>query len=375
MKILLVNPSIPHRFRMLDYADELGQSEISKRVLVGPPLGLNDIAGMLGKEEVKILDQKAEIENNPDYDVEEGIIDEIRAFNPDIVGFTCLAAQFNTLKRVLKSVKKYNRKLLVVIGGIHATSCPDDFHDHNVDIMVLGLGKVTFYNIIQAYKKNRDNPDFSHIHGIGIKNGNGFTYTKSLNLLSYKEFCDTHFKHEIPPNRDLTDHYDYRHPQTQMKIQYLSTSMGCTHRCNFCFLWRMTHGRYMYRDAATIIDELKTMGKYELIRFCDAHTFGNIEKAKHLFTLISEGSFNHLFMADIRADTVVKHPDIVKLASKAGVKLMIMGLEATSDEELKEYGKNSTIQDTIDAIKIINESGIYGIGNYIVRPDFDEKDF
>jgi radical SAM superfamily enzyme YgiQ (UPF0313 family) len=360
---------------MIDYADFFGKIAIKRRVLVGPPLGLNDIAGMLSEDDVIIIDQKAELEKKPTYEPENAIIEEIRNFKPEIVGFTCLTAQFNSLKKVLKAVKQFDKQILTVLGGIHVTSCPEEFHDFDADLLVLGTGKTTFYQIVQEVKKNRDKADFSKISGLAIKNGKQLYYTQAHKSLSYEDYQKIHFRDDVLPNRELTDRYNYKHPGTGMTIQYLSTSLGCTHRCNFCYLWQMTDGRYLYRNVESIIAELKTMSKYQLIRFCDAHTFGMPAKAMNLFERLKEEQFKHFYFADVRADTVVKHPELMKLAHEAGMLLTVIGLEATSDKELTEYGKGLNLKTIEEALEILNQTGIYASGNYIIRPDFDEKDF
>jgi radical SAM superfamily enzyme YgiQ (UPF0313 family) len=376
MKILLVNPPIPNKFRMFEYADEEGRRAILRRILVGPPLGLCDLAGMLPDEDIVILDQKTELDKDPNYDFVEALAKEVEDFKPEIVGFTCLTAQYNSVKKIISAVKKINSKILTVVGGVHPSLCPEDFTGTDVDIISIGVGKVSFYQIVQEYKRNKDNADYQKIPGLAINRGSSLCYTKSLSELSYEEFQNNHLMDNVFPNRSLTDKYNYIFPQLNKKVQYISTSQGCTHKCNFCTIWPLTHGHYFYREAESIISELKTMDAYPVIRFCDANTFGNVPKAKELFTrIIEEGLNKHQYFGDLRTDTVINHPDLIQLAAKAGLKAVVCGLESTSDEELRSYGKGNSIEATKQALQILNEAGIYVNGNYIIRPDYDEADF
>ncbi|MBC2581427.1 B12-binding domain-containing radical SAM protein [Clostridium sp. DJ247] len=377
MKILLVNPPIPRKFRMLEYADEAGKKSILRRVMVGPPLGLNELAGMIPEEDVIILDQKAELDADPNYNHLEALIKEINEFKPEFVAITCLTAQYNSVMGMLEAIKNYDNKILTSVGGIHPSLCPEDFIGSKADIISIGIGKLSFYQIVQEFKKNKENADFSNIAGLALNKGDSLHFTKPLSEVSYDEFQECHMLENILPNRALTDKYDYRISRMDnKKIQYLSTSLGCTHKCNFCTVWPLTDGRYFHRDVESIISELKLMDEYPIIRFCDANTFGNVEKVRQLFNrIIEEGLNNHFYIADVRTDTVIRHPDLIKLAAKAGLKVTICGLEATSDEELKKYGKQNSIDTTREALRILNEAGIWVNGNYIVRPDFVEEDF
>lgn len=376
MKILLVNPKIPNCFRMFEYSDAESRKAIQKRVLVGPPLGLNELAGMLPEEEIIILDQKAEMEADPNYDEAADLERVIKDFQPEIVGFSCLTAQYNSLKNLLTITKQLNKKILTVVGGIHPTSCPEGFDDYEADLLVLGVGKTTFYRVVQELKQRGGAADYAAIPGLAIKTEGGFYYTKSLSTLSYAEFRKEHYRDDVLPNRALTARYNYYMPNFGMDITYLSTSIGCTHHCNFCYLWKMTDGRYCYREVENIIAELKQLDEYPVIRFCDAHTFGNVNTSRQLFSrIIEEGLDHHLYIADVRTDTVIKHPELFELANRAGLRALICGLEATSNEELKAYGKDNTIETISEALKILNRAGINVNGNYIVRPDYGEADF
>lgn len=376
MNILLVNPPIPNKFRMLEYADDEASKIILKRVLVGPPIGLNELAGVAKDENVIIIDQKAELESNPDYNFIEAIEMEIHTHKPDIIGITCLTAQYNSVIKLLKAIKKIDKNILVTIGGLHATLCPQDFVGTEVDIVSIGIGKYSFYNIVKEYKKNRKNPDFSKICGIVINKGGEFHYNKPLSEIPYKELKDNYLFDHIQPNRRLTDKYNYWFPGLNRKIDYISTSQGCTHKCNFCSIWPTTCGHYFHKEIEYIFRDLKEIREPRVVRFCDANTFGDITKIEKVFQrIIEEGYTHHYYVADIRAETAAKHPNLIKLAAKAGLKAVICGLEATNDEELKKYKKSTSRQIMQEGLKVLNEEGIMVNGNYIVRPDYEERNF
>lgn len=379
MKILLVNPPIPNCFMMYENADEQARETFSQRVIVGPPLGLNYVGAVLPDDDIIILDIKAECDQNPNYDVEAEFNTQLETFRPDVVGFTGITAQYNWVKKLLKLVNRFDPDILKIVGGLHATSAPDDYEDSETDLVIIGVGHFTFHKIVEEYKENYKNADFSKIPGLAVKNGNNrghLHYSQSLKECSYIEFRKIHFPNEIFPNRNLTDKYSYANPIVGKELTYFITSLGCTHKCNFCYLWQFTNGKYYYRNIENIIAELKTLDRFPLIRLCDAHTFGDITKSKELFTRIKEEDLDsHIYVGDVRTDTAVKYPKLMQLAGKSGLRAVVCGLEAYDDEGLAKLGKDNSINNTRRAFTILREAGINVLGNYIIRPDYDERDF
>lgn len=377
MNILLINPPVPNRFKIFDYCDDSGKRAISKRVLVGPPLALNELAGVVPDENVYIIDQQAEINANPSYEYIEETIKFIKEFQPDVIGITCLTAQYNGVIKLLNEIKKFDASILTTVGGIHVSSAPQDFIGSGADILSIGIGKHSFYHLIHEYKANGKNADFMEVPGIALNTGKELKYSKQLCELSFREMQDEYMFDEMIPNRKLTDRYPYIVPGPQKRIHYLCTSQGCTHKCNFCYLWKMTNGFYIHKKIDNIIKEMHTMDNYPIIRFADSHTFGDLRRSNELFTRVIDEGLNkkHVFMGDVRCDTVVKHPKEIELARKANLRIVVCGLESVNDEELKLYGKGSGVAEIIKGLHILNEIGIRVNGNYIIRPDYEEDDF
>lgn len=248
-----------------------------------------------------------------------------------------------------------------------------------LDLLVIGLGKRTFRRIVDAYKANRSDPDFASIDGLGIYVNGEMKYTRQLSDMSRAEIRDEHYLYyDGPgyfPDRELTRRYNYIIEQRGIKVHYMNTSFGCTDRCSFCGLWKFACNYYIPRPVPTIIEEIKTMEEYPAIRMVDSHTFGDPRHSKAMFEAILAEGFKHGYIVDVRTDSVVKHPEIFTVAGKAGVKVAIIGFEATTDEELEHYNKRSTIQNTITAIDTLHDAGIMCAGNFIIGPHYTEEDF
>src|SRR4030042_6255340 len=121
MKILLVNPPRPPRNKILEFAPAAAKPFIHKK-LIGPPLGLLTIAAVSRDHDVHLLDMKGEYDLVPDAPGLEAMMAEIlSAVRPDIVGVTFIASEFDYGIEIFRAAKKYDRAILTVGGGLHAT--------------------------------------------------------------------------------------------------------------------------------------------------------------------------------------------------------------------------------------------------------------
>ena len=164
MKVLLIYP--PLTFHKLDV------SPIVKPVLIG----LGYIGTVLAKADykVKILDCLVSSYDcgrriNVDFTrfglSDNQIMDEIKSFNPDIVGVSCMfTSYFMDAHNVARIVKEYNKEILVVFGGAHASTFPEAvMKDNNVDVVVIGEGETTIVELLDRY---RNKLTFDGVKGI-----------------------------------------------------------------------------------------------------------------------------------------------------------------------------------------------------------------
>ena len=138
MKILLINPPRSPHNKILEYAPAEAKPFIHKK-LIGPPLGLLTVASALKNHDVTLLETKGEYDLNPTAPELEVLVREyLDTTNPDIVGVTFIASEFNAGIKIFETVKKYNSSIITVAGGLHATLCPNDFKNTFTDIVIPG---------------------------------------------------------------------------------------------------------------------------------------------------------------------------------------------------------------------------------------------
>ncbi|MCU0614230.1 MAG: B12-binding domain-containing radical SAM protein [Desulfobacterales bacterium] len=354
MKILLVNP--PNSGRSIP-EEEYGIKNL-KMIFRGEPLALEVLAGNLDGHEVIISDLKAE----PDC-----LEQTLYRFDPDLVGITGMTCEANTVLKIARDIKKQSNAVIVV-GGHHASCDPEFFNKKEIDFIISGLGKLSFRKLVDALEKKKS---ANNIEGIA-----GTDPSKAL-VLKPKKFGMEDLVDECSPRYDLVEKNRDKYVMSGVggKMGFVVSAFGCTHRCFFCSIPNMTGGRYLSHSADAILRDMNLLKDMPVIRLVDANTFGNIEIAEKLGLRILDSGLDKKIVADVRSDTVVKHPELFKLWKKAGLATAVIGFEEISDLRLKAYNKNSAVETNIKAMEILKELEIKVIGDFIVSPDYTHEDF
>lgn len=343
MKILLIEPAKP----LLAIGGE--------DVFIFEPLALEYVAaGVLDKHDVKILDLRLEKDLNS----------ILADFQPKIVGITAYTIHVNVVKNLFEQIKSWNKNVLTVIGGHHATVIPEDFMSPFIDVIVIGEGVFAFKEVVERYSRGEA---FHDIPGVAIKNGNNLSKSNGQSTID----IDT-----LPfPARSLTKKYRSTYYSEWMKpLASIRTSKGCPYRCNFCALWKVAEGRYFKRSPEKIVEELAEIEE-EFIFFADDESLIDGTRMNRLAQLIKEAGINKRYFLYSRSDTITKNPALLSKWRDIGLERVFVGIEFLRDEDLNFIGKKSTSKDNEGAIRILHDLGIDVYASFILRPEFTKADF
>lgn len=369
MKILLVNPPRSPENKILEYAPEEAKRFIHKK-LIGPPLGLITIAAAIKDFDVHLIDLKGEYDLVPDAPPLNVLIRKyLEEIKPDIVGVTFIASEFYFGTEIFREAKKINPNILTVAGGLHTVLSLNDFAIPEVDIVCPGQSAGMFREIVIARSNNKD---FEHIGCLYINENNILRITKPPRAI-----WNAARENFIMPDRSLLKRWisTYIVGGRPVPATYVFTSLGCPYECSFCSIWPQFDKRFYQRRMESIIEELKQIPEYKIVRFADANTIVDVEFISRLFDRIIEEGIDKEYVMDIRFDTTVKYPWLIEKLAKAGLKVVICGFESFRDEELKRYRKDSQASLIKEAIKVFDQNGIMLRGNYVVPNDYTEDDF
>ncbi len=369
MKILLINPPRSPENNILKFAPEAAKQFIHKK-LIGPPLGLLTIAAAVKDHDVTVFDSKGEYDLHPDGPSLELLVKGLlEKHKPDIVGVTIITSEFDLSLEIFRVVKEYDPGILTVAGGLHATLCPKDFAETPVDVTIPGQCAHIFREVVITAESKKD---LAMVPGILLNTDNGFTKTNGT--ARPFDHSDAGF---LKIDRRFLDKWigTYKVGNSPFPSTYVYTSLGCPYKCTFCSIWTQFKGKYYQRDVESLIEELKSIDEYPVVRFADANTVVDFDFMNLLFDRIVEEGIKKTFIMDIRADVVVQQPALIEKFAKAGLKVVICGFESFRDSELKKYNKSSPARYNQEAIGIFEKNGILVRGNYVIPNDYTADDF
>ena len=354
MKILLINPpncgkSIPE--------ERYGIDSI-RQIFRGEPLALEVLAGNLDGHELRILDLKVE------PDVLPSVLTE---FAPEIVGITGVTCEANTMVKIARQIKD-SSTAVVVVGGIHASSDPDFFNRDGIDYVVIGLGKASFAELVTAIEAGTA---ASAVPGVAGTNPGG-----KLSFVP-RQFGAVDLAEHKPPRYDLVagyrDHYFLS--SLGIRLGFVASAFGCPYTCSFCCISSLTGDRYLTQSIGAVIRDIQLLGDMPVIRLVDANTFGNVEHARQLAHAIVAAGISKNFIVDVRSDTVVRHPELLRTWKDAGLRSVVIGFEEITDSDLAFMNKANSVAVNDEAIRILHDLGITIVGDFIISPEYDEARF
>jgi radical SAM superfamily enzyme YgiQ (UPF0313 family) len=284
-----------------------------------------------------------------------------------VVGFTSLTCEANTVIRLAAEVKK-RKNPVIVIGGNHATYVPQYFNRAEFDYIVIGLGKKSFLDLVDALAGGEEG---TSIPGIArIAQG------KTLSFIP-RNYTEEDLLETYAPRYDLVVKYrnNYVLEQLGLKMGFVITAYGCTHKCSFCTIPALTGGKYLSHSASAVIRDIQLLGDIPFVRMVDANTFGNPSLSLDLYEKIMQAGIKKRLFADVRADTIVKHPSLIKKWKEAGLYAVVVGFEDVQDSRLAAYDKKYQGNIIAKAIEILHYTGIVIVGDFIASPEYDESDF
>jgi len=297
---------------------------------------------------------------------QEHYLDLLNKAKPQIVAFSSLTHQFNTVKMMAKLVKD-NFDVLTICGGVHPTIAPEESIEvKDLDIICRGEGEEAFVELCNALENKKD---ISRIKNLWIKQ-DGKIYKNDVRPL--EENLDN-----LPfPDRQIFD-YDNMWDGDVRVIQVL-TGRGCPYDCGYCcnHQYRALYkgSKYVrFRSPEKVIEEIMEAKKvYKNARFVNFldDTFCLRKEWLEKFLPLYKKEINLPFHAHTRVE--VLDDEVAKLLKDAQLEHISVGIES-GNEELRErvLNRKMTNQQIAKAFELGRKYGINMSGYNMVGLPFE----
>lgn len=286
------------------------------------------------------------------------ILNEIKKFNPDIVGFSIIAARdiFNTIN-IIKQVREKFPDLILLAGGQGASFYDELLLDSGINFVIRGEGELTLKELLEAINEGTYN--CKTIQGISFYQEDSVYRTNDRPKI--KNLDDSPI-----PNIDLMPPRKSRWFPGRLSGS-IETSRGCPYDCNFCAVTSFWDRSFREKSNDRIIEEMKFLSSYGRTHLYLADdSFGmNVKKHTDLFERILREGLNVKFFAQMRTDTIALHPEMVALAASAGLYGALIGFDTYEPDTFHHVAKIGSVDLNLKCTELMRKNKIMIFGTHI----------
>jgi len=257
---------------------------------------------------------------------------------PSVVGIT---VHLTFARRAFALAQWYRQRgAVVVLGGLHVQSCPDECAPH-ADALAIGDG-------VQLWPR--------------ILNDCAAGQLERVYRADYRQA----YREAPEPRREILDAASY------LTTNSLIATRGCHNRCGFCYLATDgVHMPYQMRDPAQVAAEMAGNDAPYAV-FTDNNLGSNRPYLRALCRALRP--VEKLWSAAVTID-VTDEPSLVREMALAGCTGVFIGFETLCDDNLVAARKKTPrVADYARRVQIFHDHGIQVNGSFVFGFDHDEPD-
>jgi radical SAM superfamily enzyme YgiQ (UPF0313 family) len=323
------------------------------------PLGMESIAGQLGRHhDVRLLDMR----------FNQNFHQTLQEFSPDVLGITGVTSDYYLMQKLFKQAKEWDPGIVTIAGGPHPTMVPTDFNLPDVDLTIIGDGEFKFKQVIRSLETRGDLKDLGSIAGIGWHGPKGFEITS-------KKLLPVDISQLEIPNRDISRAYRSHYFRGTWKPLAASYSTrGCDYTCDFCCTWRLAGGKFQTRGIEHFINDLASIQE-PYVFLAEDNTIGDPAYSMKLYEAVKASGIRKSYQFYARSDEIIANKQLMINWKSIGMKLVLIGMEMASDQELNEINKKNTVKNNEAAVEFLKSIGVEAISYFLIDPAFTDEDF
>lgn len=255
------------------------------------------------------------------------------AIDADLVGISAITGTAPRAYAIAKRLRE--RRIPVVLGGVHPTLMPDEASRH-ADSIVVGYAEESWPRLLRDFVAGRMAPRYNQRPDLTLEN--------------------------LPfPRRDLLDSGLVNVAHT------IEATRGCIYQCEFCVV-PSAWGRPVQKPVADVVADLRQMRARRVI-FLDLNLIADVGYAKELFTALIP---LRLQWGGLATTTIAWDDELLDLAARSGCRGLLIGFESLNQASLVETKKAFNMRRGYDeVVRTIRDRRIALMGCFVFGFDHD----
>ncbi|MCX5677924.1 MAG: radical SAM protein [Candidatus Omnitrophica bacterium] len=274
--------------------------------------------------------------------------EKVKASMPQVVGFTMMSVDYETVTRAIAIVKEIDRNIKVVVGGPHPNLALEEVKENpGIDHIVLGEGEISFVELLKDLESGKTADRIIR----GVK--------PDLDSLPFAD-REIFAAGEMP-----IDHF--------LRIPFVTiiAGRGCIYNCSFCQpAERIIFGsKVRRRSVKNVMDELKLLRERSNFQSLMIHDDCLTENRKWVMDFCDEykkNRFGRPFICQSRADIICRNEDMVKRMARSGLVMFLIGFESGNQRVLNFLRKGTKTEQNYKAAAICKRYGVRVWANYML---------
>lgn len=263
------------------------------------------------------------------------------------VDVVAIGGQTSQAPRAYRIADEFRRRgRTVVMGGIHASMCPEEALEH-ADAVMVGEAEDMWEPMLEDVRTGSLKP-------------------------RYRAACRPDLSRLAIPRFDLLDYNNYVVPPfARTPLIPIQTTRGCPHNCDFCSVAAFLGNRVRKKPVENVLREIETI-RPSRVFFTDDNIAADTKHARKLFAALTPLRLRWACQMDT---LILKHPELIELAAEAGCHETFIGVESVSTETLAKVNKGFNRPETFaELFRRLKDVGILAQASMVYGMDGDDMD-
>lgn len=252
-----------------------------------------------------------------------------------------ISVETYTAKRAYQIASEYrSRGVPVVMGGFHATLCPEEVMQY-CESIVLGEAETLFPELIDDYRHDRSQRVYE-------------SSTRPALL--------------VRPDRSIFRGKRY------LPIRLVEFARGCRFKCDFCAVQSYFGATHNHRPVDRVIEEIHEVRRRgQMVFFIDDNITSSLDEAKELMRALIPLKIRWVSQSAIN---VAHDEEALELMKRSGCQGTLIGFESLDPKALRQMNKgfNTMAGGARQALANFRRHGLRVYGTFIFGYDDDTAD-